>query len=1538
MNLAAYRAQLQQAVSATGAQLPDYFLDALCSEFIANGAGAGREPAADARIAADLWDLLVSKEPAATCVEARRDGMQTRLYVMLPDMPFITDSVLMDLTRHDIAITFLLNLTVTIHRDGNGCPAAAAVDSNHTKDTIIYLELDPLPDADRQELIERINHALSDVQVAVADYGPMQDRVRECISQMRRSGVSGADQAIEYLEWLLDNHFTFLGYREFDYDGGMIQQVEGTALGTMRNRRAASRRVIADLAPAVRAFLQEPTLIVFSKSGTRSRVHRPAYPDYIGVKHMSEQGEVAGEHGFYGLFTSPVYTEHPKNIPYLRDKTQAVLDRAGLDPHGFDGKNLAQILTTFPRDELFQIGVDELYHTAMAISHIHERRITKLFVRQVRYGLFWTCLVYVPREVYNTRLRVALEELFCQRFAALDVEFDAKFSESILVRLQFTLRVDPEAVLTIDVPALEAEVVELAQDWHHSLKRALRAADEWRELQPLFHHLPAECDDAMTSGEAHAALRALASLDDNRPVHIELLDADEALQLRFLCRGVAISLSAVMPMLEHFGFEVRRERSMPFSDGRHVIYQYQVTHPGIAAAAGFDESLLIEALVGIVTGAVVDDPFNQLIVSIGVSWREVSVVRAYAAYLKQAGFGFDVGFLTATLNRHPQVTRALIEHFLARFDPALDEVPQLDVTALLSSIELINEDRAFRKLFGLVEATVRTNFFRRTDGDVPGHLAFKLIPRRIEGLPRPLPAVETFVFGPAVEGVHLRSSPIARGGIRWSDRSEDYRTEVLDLMKTQVVKNALIVPSGAKGGFLVKDHQIAPQPGLACYRLFIGCLLDITDNIVSGGIVPPAGVRRYDDDDPYLVVAADKGTATFSDEANALAQQREFWLADAFASGGRTGYDHKQMGITARGAWRSVIHHLHRRGIDPQRDPITVVGIGDMSGDVFGNGLLSSRTIRLLAAFNHRHIFLDPNPDPEASFDERKRLFDAVLGWDGYDRTLISAGGGIYERTTKSITVTPEVAAVLNLDAAAVSPDEMISAILRAEATLLWNGGVGTYVKASWERHGDVGDRANDDVRVDATALRCAVVGEGGNLGMTQAARVEFARCGGAVNADFIDNSAGVDCSDHEVNLKVLLNAELSAGRLDLAERDALLRRHEDDVAELVLANNDRQAAALTQAEAEAAAYPEAYARLMEQLEAAGVLDRSLHALPSREALQERTEAGAGLTRPELAVLMCCAKISLKAAFTAIPVRDTALMSEVVAREFPAAISARFEQQLPEHPLATQIAATLLVNQIVDQLGMLFMHRLLDMTAADAHEVVHAFLATDALLGTGSAVESLQAAPMREQDRGRAILRQIDLAVQATAWFAHHYARAIGVSELVQRFKAPIEEVMALPAHAYLTEPHLQRVAAERSDVQAPGVAGASGSAQLTVLRIARLVAEQSVPAQAAAAAWRQVDSTLQIGALIDAMHTAPVNGHWEQMELYAACQQLMDLQYELALDHLHGRKPALQLDAFAAAWQRTVNSYLAGEVQSPAFAALTVRKLATLFASTRQN
>ncbi|GAB3703988.1 NAD-glutamate dehydrogenase [Nocardiopsis oceani] len=1305
-----------------------------------------------------------------------RDGweQQTSIVEVVTDnAPFLVSSVTMTLGELQAGVRLIIHPQMTVGRDLAGNlievdPEIGGEGLLPTDESWMHIEIDRQSDPERvKEITTKLETVLNDVRYVDEDSAKMSDRVIRIADELSaypdRLVAGGVDprevgESVDFLRWLAGRHFTFMGYREYalvtDENGDdSLRPEPGTGLGLLRMDSPASTSFSA-LPPEIRAKAREPYVLVLTKANSRASVYRPKYLDYIGVKKFDAQGNIVGERRFLGLFTSQANTSSISQVPILRRKQAEVLAQAGFEADSYDGKDLIELLETFPREELLQIPVGELYSIVRGVLRLRDRRGTKLFMRRDPYGgRYMSCFVYMPRDEYSTRVRLDIQRVLADAFQGATMDHNVLIGAAPLARLYLVARARPGHTLAdIDQVALEEKVREAARSWDVDFDDAL--VDEFGPTRATtlkeryssglteaykVDNTPTAAAKDIAGIEELLARTAPAARTGEFTASLYQPEGADATTWRFrLSRiGQPISLSRVLPVLEHLGIEVVDERPYELNvEGVGTIWIYDF---GLGPVEATDlssdrlKSLFEDAFDASWRDLGESDRFNALVVRAGLDWRQLTVLRAYAKYLRQTGSTFTPDYLADVLVANVGIASLLVELFEARFDPDQADEGREErgrtlegkIESALEGVASLDHDRILRSFLSVIQATLRTNHYQ---GGLEGrpYLVLKLNPQAIPDLPHPRPRFEMYVYSPRVEGVHLRYGSVARGGLRWSDRFEDFRTEILGLVKAQMVKNSVIVPSGAKGGFVCKrlpaggGREEVMAEVVSCYKQFISGLLDVTDNLVDGEVVHPERTVLHDSDDSYLVVAADKGTATFSDIANEISAERGFWLGDAFASGGSVGYDHKGMGITARGAWESVKYSFREMGVNVQEEPFTVVGVGDMSGDVFGNGMLLSKQIKLVAAFDHRHVFLDPDPDPHTSWEERHRMFRLPRStWEDYDPALISEGGGVHPRTAKSVPVTPQVREVLGIDSevTALTPDELIRHVLTSPVDLLWNGGIGTYVKASGETHADVGDKASDQVRVDAADLRVKVVGEGGNLGLTQPARIEFARNGGRVNSDFIDNSAGVDTSDHEVNIKIMLDREVREGELAKGDRDQLFIDMTDEVASLVLDNNYAQNTVLAAARKQSHGMLHVHGRYMRHLERTKVLKRKQEDLPSDKTIAERRAAGKGLTSPEFATLVSYTKISLKEQIGLSDLADDPYLASTLTEYFPTPLrSDRFHTGVSSHPLRREIIVNQVTNQLVNRSGITYAFRLNEELGSSAADIARAFLVVQDVL------------------------------------------------------------------------------------------------------------------------------------------------------------------------------------------------------------------------------
>ncbi len=1358
------------------------------------------------------------------------EGRYTVVQVVTDDMPFLVDSTSMAIDRADRQVHAVIHPVVGVQRDGEGRLTLLDAEDGQ-RESIMHIEIDRMADEDDHAALRReILDALDDVRAAVGDWESMRQNMLDVAEDLPHRGLplpeDEVNEAREFLQWAAQDNFTFLGYREYEVakqEGEeVLRAVEASGQGILHKaERSVAPRSLSSLMAASLPQSGAIDAVILTKTNARSHVHRSGYMDYIGVLRFDAHGKPVAEQRFLGLFTSSAYMRSPQEVPLVRQKCKAVMERSGLRPDAHSGKALRHILDTMPRDELFQATVDELFEVATGILDLRERARARLFIRRDKYGRFFTCQVFVPRERFNTQIRERIEHMLKEALRGVSLDSTVLMDESALARLHITVRPEPGDHPDYDTDALEQQLVQLVRSWQDDLTVALvDALGEQRGLELARHYasrLPVVYMEEVDPETAATDIRALDDMHEADDLRMSLYqDADgDGLHFKVMHFGAPIPLSEALPMLENMGVRMLAEYvyTLQHREQPLTIHDFALKpRTELSFELAQLRTRFEDAFEALWRRQAENDGFNNLVLSAQIDWRQVAMLRGYCKYLQQVGIAFSQTYMEETLNRYPAIAGLLVELFYAKFDPrrespgaeelesaramlrremealipqsALKNHPRLisDMVAglalprerqipilwdaikvLLDTVASLDDERILRSYMDVIHATLRTNFFQTVDGKPRDYISFKFDSKKVPNLPKPLPYREIFVYSPRVEGVHLRFGAVARGGLRWSDRREDFRTEVLGLVKAQMVKNTVIVPVGSKGGFFVKhppesgEREAVQAEGIACYKIFINGLLDITDNLIDGAIVPPEQVVRHDEDDPYLVVAADKGTATFSDTANAIADERGYWLSDAFASGGSHGYDHKGMGITAKGAWESVKRHFRALGRDSQSEDFTCVGVGDMSGDVFGNGMLLSRHIRLLAAFDHRHIFLDPDPDAAESFAERKRMFKLPRSsWEDYSSELISEGGGVYPRSLKSVPVSPQVRKALGLkpDVENLPPAELMNAILKAPVDLFWNGGIGTYVKASSESHADAGDRTNNALRVNGNELRCKVVGEGGNLGITQNGRIEAALNGVLLNTDFIDNSAGVDTSDHEVNIKILLGDAVHRGELSMEERNTLLASMDEEVERLVLWDNYRQNYAITLMEHMAVRRLGSMAHFIRTLESEGLLDRQVEFLPSDTELTERKSRGTGLTRPELAVLLSYDKLKLYQQLLDSDVPEDPYLSKELTRYFPKPLRQPYAEHMQRHRLKREIIATAVTNSTINRMGATFMMRMHEDTGQEPAAIAKAFTAAREILDARELWAQIESydGKVAEDTQIDAILHIWGLLRQMTRW------------------------------------------------------------------------------------------------------------------------------------------------------------------------------------------
>ncbi len=1549
------------------------------------------EPREVAALAEEAWQFLRERKPGSAKVRMQSRGgpagsserirAVSIVEVANDNMPFLLDSIMGELAEQGVEVRLVAHPVFSVERDASGvlmgfygesAPPAAA-----QRESFIHIHTERIEDeARRAALVQALEHTLADVRLGVEDWRPMLARVRDVIAEIRSNPpqlpVDEIAEAVQFLEWLAADNFTFLGVREYTFPsgGGEVEPKFETGLGILRAREVRVLRRGRDfvtITPEIRAFLKEPKALIITKANVRSRVHRRVHMDYIGVKRFGADGQVAGEFRIVGLFTSTVYTRAPKTIPYLRRKVDAVIRRTGLDPEGHSGKALVNVLEGYPRDELFQIDEDTLFRFAVEILYLDERPRVRVLARRDRFDRFVSVLVFVPRERYGSATRIGIGDFLGETYKGRPVAFYPFFPEGPLVRVHFIIARFEGETPHPDRAALEQAVEGIIRTWTDALTDAVTLVHDPVKARGLLHRyveaFPLSYREGYTANVAIGDIRMIESLSAARPLGVEFYarrgaDAAGAGLKVFSCER-PIPLSERVPVLENMGFKVVDERTYRIEprgqEGEQVWLHDMLLEREDGGAVELEalKQRLEACFLMVMRGVAENDGYNALVLAAGVPWREVALIRAISRFLRQARIAYSQDYLWATLRKHAPIAAKIVQLFHARFDPRLaggaDARTQIqseltrEIESALENVESLDEDRILRRFVNAVAAAVRTNFYQIDEtGQPKATLAVKFESRKVEEMPAPRPLYEIFVYSPRLEGVHLRFGKVARGGIRWSDRPQDFRTEILGLVKAQQVKNAVIVPVGAKGGFLPKwlpkagPREAVQQEGTASYVLFVSSLLDVTDNLGPDGVLPPANVVRHDGDDPYLVVAADKGTATFSDIANGIAVERKFWLGDAFASGGSAGYDHKKMGITARGAWEAVRRHFREIDVDIRTQPFTVAGVGDMSGDVFGNGMLLERTIKLVAAFDHRDIFLDPDPDPETAFGERKRLFELPRSsWQDYDAAKLSAGGGVFSRSAKEIRLSPQARQLLRLEAGKATPQQVMRAILKLQVDLLWFGGIGTYVRASAETDDQAGDKANDAIRVTGAELACRVVGEGANLGLTQRGRVEAAFRGIRLNTDAIDNSAGVNTSDLEVNIKIALGAAVQDGKLSPERRNALLGEMTEEVAALVLRNNYLQTLALSLVQRRGLEDLGFQQRLMLMLESRGLLDRAVEFLPDDKEIAERRRRNQGLTRPELAVLLAYAKITLNDELLDSRVPDDPYLGRELARYFPKPLLAEFPEAVAKHRLRREIIATQLANSIINRGGPALVARITDQTGASPATIAAAFAAARDSYGLtelNAAIDALDAKIVGALQLELYAAVQ-DLLIDRLIWFLRNVDLNRGLADVVEHYRTGIRAIEA--ALADVLTPEAQAVQASRAaELQSGGVppelarriAGLSALAAATDVV---LVADRTQkPVAEVAATFFAAGAFFQLDRILHAARGIKLTDYFDQLALDRALGSIAEAERRLTAEMVgNGMAGAAAVEQWIAAHAEEVER-IRSTVHDIAASGLTLSKL----------
>ncbi len=1473
----------------------------------------------------DFWSLIQRRAPSEIKIriynpDLAQNGWQSKhtiMEVICDDMPFLVDSLRMAVHRMRLGLHLMIHMGGVRLTRGKDHEVTGVLTQQGTAalDAImeapLFLVIDRLSNPTViDELYSHIERVLEDNTAVVADWSLMRERVLAITVELDDLPAT-LDQAEvaeskAFLNWIEDHHFTFLGARDYELvqkgKETFLQAIPETGLGVLRESISRSNAFnVSAMAPVARELTLSSHILLITKTNTPASVHRDAYADYIGVKRFNKQGRVIGERRILGLYTSSAYNANPKHIPFLRHKVALVIRNSLLNPHSHAGKELLNILETLPRDDLVQASADELLELSMGIFSMQERRRIRMFARVDVYHRFVSCLVYVPKDRFTSELRNKMENVLSACFNAREITFSTYFCESVLARVNFLIRIDPQAATDFNFKAVEQKLIEVGRSWIDDLQGLLSESfgdEQGNQLFSLYRNaFPAVYTTNFTPETAVFDINHVQELSAENTLGLNFYrpkdEFSDNFRLKIYQHDNTISLSDVLPIIENLGLRAISERPyiLKFDDNKITWINDFSMHYTRGSQFNIDEikELFQNAFTRVWFGDAENDGFNQLVLAAGLDWRQVSILRMYAKYFKQIGFTFSQDYIETALNKNAAIAKKLVQLFELRFCPLNTSAKRnadvasmlLEILADIDCVENLDEDKIIRQFVQAMSETLRTNYYQLNQyGSHKGYISIKLNSRAITGVPRPHPLFEIFIYSPRFEGVHLRCGKVARGGLRWSDRREDFRTEVLGLMKAQQVKNAVIVPSGAKGGFVPKRIPVNASrdeimaEGISCYKLFIRGLLDITDNYVSGTISKPKSVVCYDEDDPYLVVAADKGTASFSDIANALSLEYGYWLGDAFASGGSVGYDHKKMGITAKGAWESVNRHFYQLGVDISTTDFTVVGIGDMAGDVFGNGMLLSKHIKLVAAFNHMHIFIDPNPDALRSFAERDRLFNLPSStWADYDKKLISNGGGVFNRQVKSIVISREMKKAFGIKQGAIEPNELIKTLLKAKVDLLWSAGIGSFVKAQSESNMDVGDRTNDAIRINGKQLRCKTVAEGGNLGFTQLGRVEYALHGGLIYTDFIDNSAGVSCSDKEVNIKILLNGIMSAGELTPEQRVTLLSEMTHEVASLVLRENYLQTSAISLTATQVLRASELHSRYMNELCRTGKLDRRLEYLPEDKAFMERKLIGRGLTTPEISVLFCYSKIILKEAILASDVPEDPYMEQFLIASFPKPLQQRYSLNMQAHPLKREIIATKLSNIIVNEMGFAFVYRLQDETGAPVSAIVRAYIIArnildmEAIWGQIEALENKITALQQSE----IMVVYLRLLRRVSRWFLRSQRMRVNISQSVTRYGTGIHALKkALPAmlNEGLRSQYEQHIEEYRvmglPDALAQELTTSRGLfAAMDIIEIANKL---TINVSSAAEAYFGVGEFLQLGWIRTQIISHTTENHWESL------------------------------------------------------------------------
>ncbi len=1407
------------------------------------------------------WQLLQTREPGEIKIsmidsDLESDGWQTHglsIAVLCQDAPFLVDTIRLEINKINLPINLIIHVGgMVVERDKQGnlidFDFFRRYDTKQSIEAPILFEVQAFPDEELQiSIASRLECVIKDALLAVRDWQLMRLRMSDAMKKIEVNKefyqkANDIKESTAFLKWLLEDNFIFLGARDYIVEGEGSDQclklVSGSGLGVLSNEEKSQivRKFTNLPAKAAKLMRSNDRILMISKSNTLSTVHRSGYTDYIGIKQFDQQGNLIGERRFIGLYTSAAYHSSPSQIPFLGKKVNAVLKRSGLREHSHAEKELITILATLPRDDLIQAPVSQLYRISMGILHMQERKQVRLFVREDSYGRFVSCLVYLPREKFTTDLLKKMQNLLMCEFHGIESSFNTRFAVSVLARIDFVIRLDRTKNVRFQIEQIEQKLVGSMKSWNEHLREKLLASSLSIRSSVLLNRyskvFPTIYCERNSPEQAMRDIALLESLDQGHPIALDLkissTDENCSLTFKVFSLNGAIPLSDALPVLENLGCRVVDDYPCQLKVSENTLVWFNEFHMTCTQSVSPEGiEFFKEYFLRVWMGDAENDPFNHLILLAELSWRQVSLMRAYAKYFRQTGTSFSPYYIAETLTSNPIISKLLVNLFESRFDPTdtFDESAakqiERNIISLLDGVRILDQDRILRKYLSMITSTLRTNYFQKTeDGKNHTYISLKFDTASIIDMAKPWPRYEIFVYAVDFEGLHLRMDKVARGGIRWSDRTQDFRFEILDLMKAQQVKNSVIVPSGAKGGFVIKSstdgltrdeyHKL----GVSCYQRFISGLLDVVDNLVEGQVIKHPNTRCYDGNDEYLVVAADKGTARFSDIANEIAVNRGFWLGDAFASGGSTGYDHMKMGITARGAWISALRHFMDLGINVETDTFSVIGIGDMSGDVFGNGLLMSENTQLVCAFNHEHIFIDPSPNIKTSYKERKRLFElSGSKWSDYDSRLISKGGGVFSRSLKTIKTTPQIRKLLSLTENTIEPAQLIRKILCAPVDMIWNGGIGTFVKSEREDHFDASDTANDTIRVNGSEVKAKIICEGGNLGVTQFGRIEYELCGGRINTDFIDNSAGVDCSDHEVNMKILLSSSVNDQTLSFEQRNKFLKGLTDDVSDLVLMNNYVQNKSISFASFFQHKGFAIFTNFIDSMVSSGVIDRDACDLPTHEELAERQQIGLGLTRPELSILLAYSKIHL--ANELLPLLDSSDLSfkYYLYSAFPKAMHQRFSSCIDSHPLKQEIIVTQLAHHAITDMGITFVNQIKSELDVSSLDVVRAYVVAHEIFNTHQYQSTLKLLDGQVPSKQffEISLEHFVLIRHAVRWLISQQGSITNPGFMVSRYK-PIVSQFCDNIENLLDEDSLQLFNARRNELLDCGLSQSQSS------------------------------------------------------------------------------------------------------------------------------